>query len=293
MRVLLFGGSGQLGYEIRKRLQQINFEVFFPSANETDITDEGEVCSIVESVRPDVVINSAAYTAVDLAESEPEKAYKINCLGALNVARCAQKINASLYFISTDYVFDGNKNTPWKEDDKPSPLNVYGKTKLAGEEAVVRECEKYTILRTSSLHGAKGQNFVQTMIKLFKEKEEVGVVQDQIMSPTWAGWLAEVIVDLIRTYQPHFGIVHACEAGETSWFEFAKKIKRFLEEEGKIEVSCRVKPITTAEFPRPAKRPPYSVLNCDKLEAILNEKRPHWEQGLLSHLKEINFGKEL
>ena len=227
MKILLFGGSGQLGSEIRKRTYDLNFEFIAPVTSEVDISNKAQVKKMLSDFKPNVVINTAAYTAVDKAETEQDLAMKINKTGAEVVAEFSQLVGSKLIHISTDYVYSGDGNSPVYETDQIGPKSVYGKTKLLGEEAVMEATKgNAIILRTSSLFGVKGPNFVATMMKLFREGQNVRVVDDQWMSPTWAGWLAEVILDLSRIKTD--GVFNAsCEGGIT-WYEFAKEILNMI-----------------------------------------------------------------
>jgi len=284
MKILLFGGSGQLGFEIRQRAHALNFNLVAPVSSEVDVGSESQVLALADRVRPDVIINSAAYTAVDKAEVEKDAAYRINRDGARNSAIAAEKYCARTVFVSTDYVFSGDGNTPLKESDPVDPQSVYGASKLAGENEVLSVLgSKALVVRTSSLHGQKGLNFVGTMLKLFADKPEVKVVYDQWMSPTWAGWLAEVILDLLRTEAS--GVVHASGDGATTWFDFAAAIREF----GTPTSPVRLSKITAAEFGRPAKRPVYSVFDCSKLTSILGREPIDWREGLKRHLRDLGI----
>lgn len=291
MRFLLFGGSGQLGFEFIKRANDLNFEVISPVLSELDIGSQSQVVAFCERVRPTVIVNCAAYTAVDKAEEQVEEAYRVNATGAENVAKGAVRAECRLLHVSTDYVFDGNATSPIAEDTPTAPLNVYGKSKLEGERRVQQIlAERSLIVRTSSLHGQHGENFVHTMLKLIRDRDEVRVVDDQWMSPTWAGWLAEVLLDLSRMNAQ--GIVHACGAGVCSWFEFAKEIQAVSA--GKIDrrPACRVEPTTVANFPRPARRPRYSAMDCTKLSRLLGRPPIPWQEGLRAHLLDIGYADE-
>lgn len=289
MNILLFGGSGQLGYEIRPRGKALHFDIAAPVASEIDIVDKNQVVQLVKDLSPEVIINAAAYTAVDVAESEPELAFKVNSDGVRNISIAAKEVQARLIHVSTDYVFDGSIHRPLKETDPVSPPNQYGASKLAGEKAVLEVYpENSLIVRTSSLHGSKGVNFVHTMLKLFKEKEEVAVVNDQVMSPTYAGWLAEVLLDLSR--HDITGILHASCQGAISWFEFASEIMA-IAKKNDVHFKASLKPISAAEFYRPAKRPSYSVLDCGRLTEALGRAPIDWKEGLRQHMKELGIGK--
>jgi dTDP-4-dehydrorhamnose reductase len=288
MKIVLFGGSGQLGYELRTRAQDLNFSLVSPVSSEVDVSNREQILFLTNQLKPDLIINSAAYTAVDKAEVEKEQAYNINCQGARYVAEAAKEQGARFIHLSTDYVFAGNGSTPLTEDDPVGPLSVYGASKRAGEEAILETYpERSVIIRTSSLHGQKGVNFVHTMLDLFRKRDQLKVVADQLMSPTWAGWLAEVILDLGRL--PINGIIHASCAGAVSWYDFAQEILRLSA--AKIENPSRIQiaPITAAEFGRPAARPQYSVFNTDKLAQAIGRSPITWQRGLESHLKDIGI----
>lgn len=291
MKILIFGGAGQLGYEIRKRSFELEFEVISPVISEVDITDQRQVDFLIKETRPNVIINAAAYTAVDKAETDPTLAYKINRDGVAYIAQAAKTYHSRFVHISTDYVFPGIERRPLSENDVTNPVNVYGQSKLAGEENAKEICpDGSLIVRTSSLHGQKGVNFVHTMLKLFEEKDTLRVVDDQIMSPTWAGWLAEVVLDLCRLEVT--GTVHACGDGAISWFEFAKEIYELAKRDLKKQSELIIEPCNASEYPRPAKRPSYSVMDCSKLEKILGRRRISWKAGLIGHLCDIGFSVE-
>ncbi len=287
MKILLFGGSGQLGFEIRKRAHDLNFEVLSPVHSEVDIADAAQVRHFAANIKVDIVINCAAYTAVDKAEVEREQAHRINCVGAQNAAEAAKAQGVRLLHVSTDYVYDGALNRLIREDDPVRPLNYYGESKLEGERAI-QQCigDAATLVRTSSLHGQKGINFVNTMLKFFAERPVVSVVNDQFMCPTWAGWLAETLLDLVRI--PTSGVLHACGEGVVSWFEFARAIHQYSVVPATNEPSrTELKPISAAEFNRPAVRPVHSGMDCTKLSSILGRKPISWQAGLKAHLGEM------
>ncbi len=287
MKILLFGGAGQLGKEIQKRAADLNFEVVSPVVKELDISEKDQVIYLARQVKPDVILNSAAFTAVDQAEQEQELAFQINRDGAAYAAMAARQSGARLIHISTDYVFSGEGKTPLKESDPTDPRSVYGASKLAGEQAVLEENpERSVIVRTSSLHGAYGHNFVHTMLSLFEQKDELRVVNDQIMSPTWAGWLSEVLLDICRT--DHAGILHASGRGAISWFDFATRIYEYSRQALNRKGELKIIPATSQEYTRPAPRPAYSVLDCSLLARVIGREIPGWEIGLEMHLREIN-----
>ncbi len=288
MKILLFGGSGQLGYELKQRAADLNFTVVSPVTSEVDVANKDGVKFLAATVKPDLIINAAAYTAVDKAETERAEAFRTNCDGARHVALAARELGSRHIFISTDYVFDGTGSTPLTEEDPVNPISVYGASKRAGEEAILDAYPMNSVIvRTSSLHGQKGINFVHTMIDLFKKRDALTVVSDQIMSPTWAGWLAEVVLDIGRLSCA--GIYHASCAGAVSWFEFANEILTLSA--AKIERSgmVRIDPISAAQFGRPAPRPMYSVFNTEKLAKTIGRAPISWQQGLRYHLKDIKI----
>ncbi len=283
MKILLFGGSGQLGQEFVSRARDLSFEVVSPVISEIDITEEAQVRYLAQQVKPNLVINFAAYTAVDKAESESELAYKINRDGARNTALAAQDLNCRLVHVSTDYVFAGDGSVPLTEEMATSPRSVYGRSKLEGEQAATAILgDKALIVRTSSLHGQHGGNFVHTMLSLFDQKKAVQVVSDQIMSPTWAGFLAEALLDLSRTDAG--GVVHCSCQGEISWFTFAQKIAELAFAPNEQPV---ITPSAFADLDRPAPRPKYSPFDLTRLESLLGRKALGWEQGLKAHLRDI------
>lgn len=286
MKILLFGGAGQLGFELSKRAADLNFDLVSPVASEVDISSIEQVRFIAQRVKPELVINSAAYTAVDLAESNQEEAFRVNCQGARNVALVGRELGSGLVYVSTDYVFDGEKGAPLSETDPTNPLGVYGASKLAGERAVQEAFgPEALIVRTSSLHGQRGENFVHTMLKLFEEREVVRVVSDQFMSPTWAGWLAEVMLDLVRMRAS--GIVHASCSGVISWLDFAMKIYELGKPTQGDAWRAEIAPLAMQELGRPARRPRYSAFDTTRLARLLGRPALPWEEGLRNHLREI------
>lgn len=286
MKILLFGGSGQLGHEIIRRGRDLNFSVISPVSSEVDVSDRQQVLFLAKNVRPDVIVNSAAYTQVDKAEEEKDAAFRVNCEGARCVAEAAKSINAKLIHISTDYVFGGEEHRLYKEDDDTNPLCVYGHSKLAGEKEILREYpEKSAILRTASLHGRYGANFVHTMLRLFDGGELVKVVDDQFMSPTWAGFLAEVTLDFCRSAE--VGIFHASNTANTSWYSFAKAVFELSAATRSPDSKAELAPAKFDTLKRPAKRPRYSPFSTEKLAKALGRPVPTWEEGLVSHLQDI------
>lgn len=280
MKIIITGSNGQLGRELTKILKERNgFEVVSLDRESLNITNLNYVTKAISYSQPNVVINCAAHTAVDLCESDEENAYKINALGPRNLAIACEKIGAKLVHISTDYVFDGKNKTPYREYETTCPNTVYGESKLLGEKLVREFSSKHFIIRTAWLYG-DGKNFVTTMLNLAKNQEEIRVVNDQIGSPTSTVDLARVIVRLI--YTEYYGTYHGTCEGQCSWYDFAKKIFELK------NVDVKVIPVSSNEFKRPAPRPSYSVLDNFMLRLIdLNSFR-YWEESLKEYLNSIN-----
>lgn len=273
-KILVTGANGMLGQDLCPILADEADEVLETDIQNLDLTKSDFVESFVTKEMPDMVIHCAAYTAVDKAEEEPDRAELINAKGTENIAKISGKLDIPIVYISTDYVFDGTKNTPYEPGDAVNPQTVYGKTKLMGEEAVKKYCKKYYIARTSWLYGHHGKNFVETMISLAEKGNEIKVVNDQIGCPTWTVDLANGIVKL---FSKPYGIYHVCGFGSTSWFGFAKEI--FAQADMK---DVKLFPCSTEEFPRPAKRPKYSVMNNQKLCR-------DWKAALHDYMELRNF----
>ncbi len=284
MRLLIAGWQGQVARALVEaapaRPEIAALAVGRPAL---DLVDPGSVARTVNDVRPDIVINSAAYTAVDKAEGEPGAAHALNAEGARVLAESAAKHGAVIIHISTDYVFDGLKTAPYVEDDPTSPMSVYGRSKLAGEDAVRRANPRHVIVRTSWVHSATGSNFTKTMLRLGAERPELKVVDDQTGAPTYAPHLAAALLDMARevagTPKPeHFGTFHATGSGATTWCGFAREIFRVAATRGAI--TPVLKPITTAEYPTPARRPANSQLDCSKLARVYGLTLPEWRTGV-------------
>ncbi len=286
MKILLFGGAGQLGHEIRKRADDLDFETVSPVLKEVDITEEDQVMKLIGATKADVVINCAAYTAVDKAEEEPEIVFKINRDGARNIALACAKHPTRFIHVSTDYVFDGLLGRPLKEEDATNPISVYGRSKWEGEEAV-RDIlgDSALIVRTQALYGKMGVNFVQTMLKLIGEREVVKVVDDQWVSPTWAGWLAEALLDLARVKAG--GTLHGSCSGTVSWYEFACEIRQLSEKQFEGRRQAVLERTTADAFARPAKRPTFSAFDTSKICSVLGRPPMKWQDALKAFLTEI------
>jgi len=279
-RILITGIKGQLGAELLSTL--VDYEVIGVGRETLDLTVPDQITSLIEEVKPDAIINSAAYTAVDRAEREPEIAMAVNAIAPAILARECQKMALPLIHISTDYVFDGSQSRPYLDTDATNPLNVYGQSKLAGEQGIRENCSLYFILRTAWVYGVGGQgNFVKTMLRLGAEREELRVVTDQVGSPTWTGDLANAIAQLLPQFNPEIaGTYHYTNSGVASWYDFAVAIFEEAKLLGFPLKVQRIIPITTAQYPTPARRPAYSVLYCGKIAAVLGTYPPHWRQGL-------------
>ena len=294
VRFLITGEGGQVGEALRLTLAPLG-EVVIPTLAEWDLTDVDATRRWVREVRPRWVVNATAHTAVDKAESEPELAFAINATAPEVLAEEAKKIGAVMVHYSTDYVFDGSKTTPWIEDDAPGPLNVYGKSKLAGELAVSGSGAAYFTFRTSWVYGATGNNFVRTMLRLARERELLKIVADQHGAPTWSWELARMTAEVIGQIErlaeqgncslseaalPLSGVYHATGSGATTWYGFAAEAIGELQRREPETKLARVEPIPTSEYPTPAKRPMNSLLDCGKLERTFGWRMPEWSESV-------------
>ena len=282
--ILVTGGKGQLGLSLRyisKEFPDYSFD--FMDIEEMDITDKESISNILKAKDYFAVINCAAFTAVDLAEGKKEMAYLINVYGVRNLVEAANETNTHLIHISTDYVFGGNGNTPFKPYDEPNPNSVYGKTKLEGEKEITQVSKSgFIIIRTSWLYSEEGNNFLKTMINIGQTKDSVSVIYDQVGTPTYAGDLARaIILCLDKINNNSREIFHFSNEGVCSWYDFAKEI---MEE---MSLQCKVLPILTSQYPTPAKRPYYSVLNKDDIKNYLSIEIPHWKDSLKTCIKNI------
>ena len=288
MNILLLGRGGQVGWELQRSLAPLGqlTALDFDSASHCgDFSNLQGLADTVRAVRPDVIVNAAAHTAVDKAESEPELVRTLNALAPGVLAQEAAKLGAWLVHYSTDYVFDGSGTRPWTETDVPAPLNVYGQTKLEGEKLVALHCPKHLILRTSWVYAARGGNFAKTMLRLAQERDRLTVIDDQFGAPTGAELLADVTAHALKQLQQHpehAGLYHLVAAGETNWFEYAKHVlahAQIAQHAIKIKAT-EVAPVPTSAFPTPAKRPHNSRLNTAKLQATFGLTLPPWQQGV-------------
>lgn len=286
MRVLIAGAQGQVGHELM-RLAPEGVELHGFSSAQLDITSAEQVSAALERCRPDLIINSAAYTAVDKAENEPERAYAVNRDGVVHLARAG----VPLLHISTDYVFAGDACDAYREDDPTGPTGVYGASKLAGEQALAEVNARHVILRTAWVFGAHGNNFVKTMLRLGRERESLGVVADQLGCPTSAASIAAALWRLALHYREQgslqWGTYHFAGAPACSWYEFAQSIFAQAHELGLLSKVPLVRAITTADYPTPAKRPAYSVLACDKLREAYGIEPADWRVELDRVLREL------
>ncbi|MCA2619203.1 MULTISPECIES: dTDP-4-dehydrorhamnose reductase [unclassified Microcystis] len=286
-KVLLIGAKGQVGQELQLTLPQLG-EVISIGREELDLTNSEKIGQLIREIHPDYLVNAAAYTAVDKAESEPELAYYINAKAPKIMAESAEKIQAKFLHISTDYVFDGRKNTPYLETDLTNPLGVYGQSKLRGEEEIKTVNSQAIILRTAWVYGSYGKsNFVKTMLRLGKEREELKVVVDQVGSPTWAKDIAAAITQLLINADNPAGIYNFTNSGVASWFDLTKAIFEEAKISGIPLKIQRVIPITTAEYTTPAARPAYSVLSGQKISQQLGYIPSYWRDSLKAMLNQL------
>ena len=280
MNILITGCNGQLGNEIQLlEKEQANHTFFNTDIGELDICDQQAVEKYVNDNNIDGIVNCAAYTAVDKAEDDKELCTTLNTIAPAYLANAIQQRGGWIIHISTDYVFNGKNHRPYKEDDTPSPESVYGNTKLAAELGVSKMCGKAVIIRTAWLYSSFGKNFVKTMIRLGREKEQLGVVADQVGTPTYARDLARAVMTIInKGIQP--GVYHFSNEGVISWYDFAKAIHRLAGIS-----TCKVRPLHTEEYPTPAQRPPYSVLDKTKIKQTYGLEIPYWEESLAECIK--------
>lgn len=281
--ILIIGKIGQVGWELRRTLAALGkvVAVDFP---EIDLTNPDSITKWVRDTRPQVIVNAAAYTAVDKAETDFDRCNRINGIAPGIIAEEAKNASALLVHYSTDYVYDGSKTTAYTETDLPNPLGAYGRSKLAGDNAITQVNGNHLIFRLCWVYGARGQNFMLTMMRLAREREKLRIVGDQFGCPTWSRLIAETTAlalrqTLLATDPAAFnGLYHLAASGQTTWHGFADAIIRLMPAEGK---KCQsIEGITTAEYPLPAKRPAYSVLSCEKLKATFGLQLPDWEESL-------------
>ena len=290
MKVLVTGAKGQLGNDLVSLLEAAGFTVAAFSSGELDITDAPAVLEAVKKVKPGIIINPAAYTKVDLAEKEKERAYAVNANGPENLALAAIEAGCAIVHVSTDFVFDGRSPVPCAEDFETNPLSVYGASKLAGENAVAAATNEHVIVRTSWLYGVEGHNFVKTILRLASEREVLRIVYDQTGTPTWSADLASAIVNICKSIEAGkkpWGTYHYSNEGVASWYDFAVAICEEAASTGTPLKCKRIEPILTVEYPLPAARPAYSVLNKAKIKKTFDIEIPHWRSSLSKMLREL------
>ena len=284
MKALIIGCNGQLGHSLAYTVSE-GIDIIGMDLPELDITDAAAVLKTCRKIRPDVIVNAAAYTAVDKAETDGAVATAVNVMGPQNIAVASWEIGARLIHISTDFVFDGVASTPYKPDAATNPLSVYGQTKRDGELAVLEEtCGAAVVIRTSWLYSKTGGNFVKTMLRLMSERDEISIVADQFGSPTWADSLAAAVWAFAATPE-HSGIFHWADAGKTSWRGFAIAIQEEALTDGLLEKAIPINAIRTEDYPTAAKRPAYSVLDCSSTREAINMQPAEWRDNLRQMLK--------
>lgn len=299
MHILLLGKNGQVGWELQRALAPLG-KVTALDRHSTDycgdVSKLDELAHTIRELKPNIIVNATAYTAVDKAETDTELAQYINADALAVLAKEAQTLGAWLIHYSTDYVFNGSGNTPWQEADKPAPLNVYGTTKLAGEQAIQAHCSRYLIFRTSWVYGSRGHNFAKTMLRLAKERDTLSVINDQVGAPTGADLIADCTAHAIRTLMSSrqqepaaeslAGIYHLAASGETTWHDYAALVFKEAQNHGVTLKLNSLTAISTSNYPTPATRPLNSRLNTEKLSTTFNLTLPPWQQGVSRMLTE-------
>ena len=299
MKLLLLGGNGQVGRELRRSLRPLGDVVVATRDGAdadlaADFAAPRSLAALVREVMPDAVVNAAAYTAVDAAEADADAAFLVKADAPAAIATACAGIGARLVHYSTDYVFDGSASRPYREDDATAPLGVYGASKLAGEDAIRASGARHAILRTAWVYAAHGKNFLRTMLRLAGERDELRVVADQVGAPTPGAWIADATADVLRGDADASGTWHLVADGETNWHGFAEAIMREAHALGVLARMPRVLPIGTADYPTPARRPAYSVLDTTKLQRDFGIAPPDWREGLRATLREmrVEMGSE-
>ncbi len=284
MRILVCGAGGQVGHELINRASGYGLEALGMTRDNLDITDAGQVADLVSRLKPGLIINAAAYTHVDNAETHSERAYSVNRDGAERLAQAARQASIPLLHISTDYVFSGNARAPYREEDEVAPTGVYGASKLAGEAAIQAVVDEHLILRTSWVYGVHGHNFVKTMLRLGCQRDALSVVADQYGCPTQAGSIADALLELAQRYAQNgvlaWGLYHYSGRSPCTWFDFAVEVFRQAEAKGMLATRPKVSPISTAQYPTPARRPAWSVLDCSKFETTFGIETHDWHDDL-------------
>ncbi len=294
MKILLIGKNGQVGHELQRALAPLG-TVIPLGRDDMNLSDADSIRRVIREIKPNLIVNAAAYTAVDRAESEPELAMAINGIAPGIMAEEAKRIGAVIVHYSTDYVFDGTKEIPYSENDTPNPLSVYGKTKLAGERAIQQAGVPHYIFRTSWVYAARGHNFVRTILRLARERHELKIVDDQVGAPTWARAIAEITAQVLTAHGDHSdrvreknGLYHLTAAGAVSWFGFAGAILAEAKANRPGTTVPALIPISTAEYPLPARRPANSLLDNSKLTAAFGLTPPPWSAMLKACMREIS-----
>lgn len=293
MNILLFGKTGQVGWELQRALAPLGHVIALDTHSEDycgDFRYPERIAETILRIKPDVIVNAAAHTAVDKAESEPELAYLLNAASVEAIAKAATTVGAWVIHYSTDYVFPGDGNTPWKETDATAPLNVYGESKLAGEQALQKYCANHLIFRTSWVYAGKGNNFAKTMLRLAKDKKELGVINDQFGAPTGAELLADCTAHAIRTakVKPEVaGLYHLVASGTTTWHDYAALVFAEAREAGIELALTTLNPVPTTAYPTPARRPHNSRLNTEKFQQNFDLVLPDWDVGVKRMLAEL------
>ncbi|MCQ4309595.1 dTDP-4-dehydrorhamnose reductase [Pseudomonas stutzeri] len=284
MRILVCGAGGQVGHELVDRASKYGLEALSMTREQLDITDADQVAAVVALLKPGMIINAAAYTHVDNAETHSEQAFAVNREGAARLAEAARYVSIPLLHISTDYVFSGEAREPYREEDEVEPTGVYGASKLAGEEAIRAVLDEHLILRTSWVYGAHGHNFVKTMLRLGRQRDSLSVVADQFGCPTQAGSIADVLLQLAQRYAREgwlaWGLYHYSGRSPCTWFDFAVEIFRQAAAKGMLPKQPQVSSITTAQYPTPARRPAWSVLDCTRFETTFGIATHDWHEDL-------------
>ncbi|HBD06681.1 MAG TPA: dTDP-4-dehydrorhamnose reductase [Syntrophobacteraceae bacterium] len=291
-KVLVIGAYGMLGRDLVQALEKSRFEVVGWDLDHIDITSLADVRAKLPAAGADVVINCAAYTAVDRAEGESDPAFAVNRDGVAHLAEIGAALHIPLIHISTDYVFDGNADRPYREEDPPNPIGVYAVSKWEGEQVLREHLERHLIVRTAWLYGVHGHNFVKTILRLAAERDEIRVVADQHGCPTWTVAVADALVQMVQRIITHpsevpWGTYHFCGAGQTTWHGFAEAIVALGRRSHELRVQ-RVAPIATSEYPVPARRPPWSVLDCGRIAATFGITPRPWQEALAAMMRELH-----
>ena len=296
MKLLLFGANGQVGHELRRSLPALGEVIVTTRSGQCEDGTRCEVAdfdmpdalpALIARIAPDVVVNAAAYTAVDRAESDRNAAFRANAEAPQRIAEACAAQDALLVHYSTDYVFDGTGTRPYREDDATSPLGVYGESKLAGEDAIRASGVRHMIFRTAWVYASHGKNFMRTMLRLAAERDELRVVADQVGTPTPAALIADVTASLLARPFQRSGVWHLTAAGQTTWHGFAEAIVAAAHARGSIARAPRVVPIATSDYPTPAKRPAYSCLDISRIQSDFDTQLPNWHEGLSSVLRSV------